>query len=176
MTDSPAAHTFWEHVAALRAHVLWGAFFFIAAATAIFTYASGPLIALLLAPLHGQQLVFLSPLDPFFFTLRISIYAGIAVSLPLWLGLFLHFVYPALPKRRLSVLAAFVILSLLLSAAAVVIAYEYFVPVTFKFLSGFLIPGTAYMLSANSYLSFILLEIAVIFLILHLPLILNVLA
>ena len=176
MQPARAELTFWEHVGSLRSHVLWGAFFFIGAAALVFAYASQRLIQLLIEPLHGQQLIFLSPLDPFFFTLRISIYMGIALSLPVWLGLLLHFVYPALPGRKLRIPIFFVLASLVLSLASIFVTYFYFVPVTFRFLNSFIIPGTSFMLSANSYLSFFLLELAVVFIILQLPLLLNVLA
>ena len=89
--EAPArgAHAgFWDHVGVLRSYLLAGAGAFIALAIAIFAFGADAVIHCLLRPLKGQELLFLSPMGPFLFKIRIAIYAALLASFPLWLGLF----------------------------------------------------------------------------------------
>lgn len=168
--DAPAADrlAFWEHVGILRAGILWCGGVFVLAAIAIFSYGGDTLIAALLKPAPGG-LVFLSPLGPFLFKMKVAILGAAAASLPLWLILLSRFVGAALPKEKRAFLYALVAASLVLGAAAIAGAYFYLIPVSIRVLSGFAVPGTSLMLTAESYLSFFLLQLLVAFIVLELP-------
>jgi sec-independent protein translocase protein TatC len=168
--------TFWDHIGSLRNHILAGGGIFIVAVSLVFTYGTGTLISYLLAPLGGQNLVFLSPLGPFFFTLQISVYAACALCVPAWLALVLNFLFPALSLRQRIISALFVAISLLLTAASLVVAYLYLIPTTLRFLLTFVVPGTSFLLTADSYVNFFLLEFCVAFVILQIPLAIVLLA
>lgn len=171
-----AVQEFWGHVATLRNHLLLGGGVFIAAWGVIFAYGSATLLHYLLLPLDGQQIVFLSPLGPFFFTLKVSLYAACAACLPLWLGLALHFIFPALSPRRRLVSVGFVAASLLLTAVSLIVSYWYLIPTTFTFLVTFVVPQSSLLLSADSYIDFFLLEFTVALVILQIPLVIVLLA
>lgn len=170
-----AANTFWEHAASLRLHLLISGVFFVIAASAAFPYAD-LIIAYLLRPLAGTPLVFLSPLEPFLFKIQISLYAGCVLAVPVWLGLVLHFVFPALKFRQRVATVLFVVVSVVFSLLSFTLTYLYAVPFTLKFLFNFVVPGTSFLLTPGSYLSFILLQTIVVFMILELPLVIIVLA
>lgn len=167
---------FWDHVISLRNHALVAGGVFVVVASLIFAYASNTLIGYLLLPLNGQAVVFLSPLGPFFFTLQVSLYAACAVCLPLWLALVLHFIFPALSSRKRIVSVLFIVVSFALSIASLLVAYLYLIPTTLKFLLNFVVPGTSFLLTADSYVSFFLLEFCVAFIILQIPLVIVLLA
>jgi sec-independent protein translocase protein TatC len=167
---------FWDHVSSLRAHLLWGAAFFVVAVSLVFVYSTNTLIRLFLAPLHGQTLVFLSPLGPFLFRIQLSIYAGVLVSLPVWLGLAMHFVFPALPRRQRVMSIGFALAFILLAALSLVGTYVFLIPMTLAFLLSLAVPGTSLMLTADSYVSFALLELMVVFIVLQLPFAINILS
>ncbi len=170
--EAPArgAHAgFWDHVGVLRNYLLAGAGVFIALAIAIFAFGADALIQYLLRPLGGQTLLFLSPMGPFLFKIKISIYAALLVSFPLWLGLFLSFIAPALSRARVRALSLFAACSTALGLGSLAFAYFYFIPVTLKVLQGFAVEGTVSMLTAESYLTFFLLELLVVFVVLQIP-------
>ena len=160
--------TFWEHVDDFRSYALWGVAFFVAVSIFIFSYAGDTLIAYLLRPAPGG-LVFLSVLGPFLFKMKIAFIGGAVVSLPLWLVLISRFVDVALPPHKRIFFYVLVAASFTLGVAAMALAYFYLVPISIKVLAGFAVPGTTLMLTAESYLSFFLLQLLVSFIVLEIP-------
>ncbi|MFL9827861.1 twin-arginine translocase subunit TatC [Rhodoplanes sp. SY1] len=167
--DGEAAQLgFWEHVGVLRSGVLFGATVFIVAAILVFSYGGDLLTAKLLSA-APSELVFLSPLGPFLFKMKIAFLGGAFVSLPVWLAFFSRFVGTALPREKRLVFYGLVAASFALGAAAIAAAYLYLIPISLDVLSGFTVPGTSLMLTAESYLSFVLLQMLVSFVVLELP-------
>ncbi|MBK5961296.1 hypothetical protein CCR97_24265 [Rhodoplanes elegans] len=159
---------FWDHVSALRTGVLVAGGFFISTSIAIFSWGSRPLISALLADSPGG-LVFLSPLGPFLFQMKVAFLGALFLSLPLLLALLARFVGAALPRGKRSFLYGLVGVSFLLALGAAAATYFYLVPVSIRVLSSFTVPGTTLMLTADSYLSFVLLQLLVSFVVLELP-------
>ena len=176
MQPEEAIQGFWDHITTLRNHLLLGGGVLIAVWGLIFSYGNQVLLHYLLLPLHGQQLVFLSPLGPFFFALKVSMYAAVALSLPLWLTLLLHFVFPALGTRQRIVSAGFVAASLLLTLASLAISYFYLIPTTLKFLTGFVVPQTSHQKKTKKKKKNILLEFIIALVILQIPVVIVLLA
>ncbi len=58
MSSEHVEQTFWEHIASLRNHLLFGLTFFIGAACVAFALLTDRLIHFLLLPLYGQGLFF----------------------------------------------------------------------------------------------------------------------
>jgi sec-independent protein translocase protein TatC len=104
-------------------------------------------------------------------TWTLAFQSGLVLSLPIWIGLGLHFVFPALTTRQKVTAVLFVLLSTACTTAAMAVAYFYLVPTTLNFLLSFAVPGTSLLLSADSYLGFVLLQGIVAFVILQLPLV-----
>ncbi|QWG24145.1 twin-arginine translocase subunit TatC [Bradyrhizobium sediminis] len=175
MSSEAVEQTFWEHIASLRNHVLFGLSFFVAAGCVAFALITDRLIHFLLLPLHGQELIFLTVLGPFLFKMKVSFLAASIVSTPLWIALLFHFAAPAMPKQSRIVTGAFVSAAALLAAFAVLLTYFYLVPTTLEFLLGLSVEGTSVLLTADSYLDFFFLEITVAFVVLQLPLFINAL-
>jgi sec-independent protein translocase protein TatC len=103
-------------------------------------FVNGWLIEVLAAPLPSQyenDLITLSPTEPFFTTLKVVFWASILVTLPVWLYQAYAFVVPAVGdqsrKRSLIVVAG---VALLFTGG---VAFGYFVvlPVALDFLLGF---------------------------------------
>jgi sec-independent protein translocase protein TatC len=92
--------------------------------------------------------------DAFTVTLKLSLYAGIVLSSPIWLYQLWRFVTPALYRHERRLAASFVGASTVLFAAGVAFSY-----VTLgrglRFLLGFATGGVSALLSFNSYLSFV---------------------
>ncbi|MDB5225380.1 MAG: tatC2 [Candidatus Adlerbacteria bacterium] len=162
---------FWEHALALRRYLLGGGLFFIVSATVLLLYGETLLLQYLLRPLNGKTLVFLSPLGPFLFEMKVAFMGAFVVSLPVWLALLSHFVGEALSARKRSLFYAFVAAAGILGLASIALSYRYLVPMSLEALSHFVVPGTTYMLTAESYVSFVLMTMTVSFLVLELPII-----
>jgi sec-independent protein translocase protein TatC len=173
---SVGKHTFWEHVAVLRSYILIGGGFFLICAIAVFSYGRANLTRYLLATLHGQTLVFLSPMGPFLFEMRIAFVAALIVSFPLWLFLLSRFAGEALPQHKRSRFLWFVVAAAVMAATSLVVSYLYLVPTSFNAFSHFIVAGTSLMLTADSYVGVFLLVTMVCFVVVELPVVLVALA
>lgn len=130
------------------------------------------IIAVLLQPLQGQKLSYLSPGGGFNFIFKVSMWVGIAASFPVAIYSLYKFVSPILPKRvrRYSVLLLFC--SSLLLVTGVVFGYYLAIPGAIHFLLSFASNYVEAMLTADSYLSFILAYTLGLGIIFQIPLIL----
>lgn len=99
-------------------------------------------------------------LDPFTVTLRLSLYAGLLLSSPVWLWQAWRFITPGLYRHERRWATAFVASSVGLFAAGAVVAY-----VTMqnglRFLLGFATGGIAPLLNFDSYLSYVVAMVLV---------------
>ena len=164
-----AAATFSEHIAELRRRLLWVALFFVAGSAIAYNYRK-PLLDIILAPLDGQKLVYLTPGGGFSFIFQISMYAGLIVCAPILIYQIHSFIKPALPDHAQRSATKVV-----LSATALIlagIAYGYFVaiPAALHFLLTFAEDAVTPNLTADSYLSFFLAYIGGLALLSLLPL------
>lgn len=161
--------TFWEHVSVLRRYILWGGTFFIVATVVIFAYASNIITKYLLAPLHGEQLVFLSPTGPFFFEVHISFIGAMVVSFPVWLFLLSRFSADAFPAHKRKNFAWLITASTVFGFGSIALSYRYLVPISFSAFTHFIVPGTTLMLTADNYVHFVFLVTTVCFIVVELP-------
>lgn len=103
-------------------------------------FVNGWLIEVLAAPLPAQyenNLITLSPTEPFFTTLKVVFWASILVSLPIWLYQAYAFVVPAVgdQSRRKSLIVVAGVAALF--AGGVAFGYFVVLPVALDFLLGF---------------------------------------
>jgi len=124
---------------------------------AMIRFLTGPYCAL---PHHYRllqgrcTLIVTGVLDAFRVTLKISLYAGVVLSSPVWLYQVWRFITPALHRHERRYATFFVTSSLLLFGAGGTFAY---LTLTrgLRFLLGFATGGVAPLLSFDSYLSFV---------------------
>jgi len=161
--------TFFDHLLELRSKILVS-FAALVAGTALAHAYHETLIAFFLRPIQGEKLFFLSPLEPLFFIFKIDLFVGFILALPVLNWCVFSFVRPAVKQ------SSWILFSLLYGAAAVLIlsalAYAYFVmvPISLKFLMSITVPGTRHMITANSYLNFLLTQSLIIALVFQIPL------
>lgn len=92
--------------------------------------------------------------DAFTVTLKLSLYAGIVLSSPVWLYQLWRFITPAFYRHERRLAAGFVAASTVLFAAGVAFSYLT-LSRGLRFLLGFATGGVSALLSFNSYLSFV---------------------
>ncbi|HEX2236051.1 MAG TPA: twin-arginine translocase subunit TatC [Actinomycetota bacterium] len=158
-----AAMTVVEHLSELRTRLIVSLGAFAAISVAAFFFYE-PLLELLTRPLcslprarlgpQGCRLVFTQPLEAFFFRLKMTALAGVAVSSPVWLYEVYAFVLPALTPKEKRYASPFLACSIALFAAGTAVAY-----LTLSRGLGFLIglggEGLVPLLAAEAYLNFV---------------------
>lgn len=161
--------TFLDHLAELRSKLLRCVLAVLLGAAVCHFYHDA-IIAFLLKPVRGADLVFLSPLDPLLFVLKVDIFSGVLLALPVISWSTLSFLKPAVtPARQLLLFGAFCFAAVLLFAG-LVYAYLIVVPLTLGFLTSITVAGIGNMLTANSYLSLLLLQLLLVAALFQIPL------
>jgi sec-independent protein translocase protein TatC len=133
----------------------------------------------LMHPLHGTKVIQLTTLgvaEAFMQVLKVSIYAGLLVSLPFILYQFWAFVMPALHEHERRGALLYSLFTSVLFLGGVVFGYFIVLPVGLKFLIGY--GGTYFnqILQAERYLSFVSMFLLSFGLVFELPLIMLLLA
>ena len=103
----------------------------------------------------GAQLVTFSPTEPFMTILRVSVYAGLIIALPVILYEVWAFIMPALYEREKRSALPYVLFTLLLFLAGAVFGYFVVLPVGLRFLIGYGGDIFDQQLRASEYLSFV---------------------
>ena len=101
------------------------------------------------------RLIYLSPADPFFVMLRLAIYGGILLALPILVYHIWSFLSPALEKTEKRAIVPALYLGLLLFIGGVALAYFAALPVTLEFFKKFLATSLEGQLEINATLGFI---------------------
>lgn len=161
--------TLMDHVRELRTRLFVVAAAFLAGSIISYMYLD-QVIHVLLAPLDGRKLIYLNPAGGFSFIFLVSIYAGIALAVPLLIQQLYGFVKPILPvnMRRYSwriLLASFILL-----ISGIVFGYFVAIPGALKFLYEFAGDYIQASLTADSYLNFVIAYTIGIGLVFQLPL------
>ncbi len=143
------------HIKELRTRLFVIVLIFIVGSMIAYMYRD-PLIALLLGPLQGQKLSYLTPGGGFSFIFKVVMWGGIALSLPFAIYMLYGFISPILPQRAQRKSAMILISSFILVCCGATFGYIYAIPGAMKFLLTFADNYVNAMLTADSYLNFVL--------------------
>ncbi|MES2225160.1 MAG: twin-arginine translocase subunit TatC [Patescibacteria group bacterium] len=124
-----------------------------------------------LSPAHGQKLLFLSPLEPLFFVIKIDFLGGTVLAFPFILWAIFSYVNPAISKRSRLAIYSTSIISAILLAGGILYSYLVTIPMTMKFLMSIIIPGTETTITAESYLGFFFTQMIIIMGIFQVPIV-----
>ena len=127
-------------------------------------------------PYAGLKPVAFSATEPFMAILKISIYAGLLISLPFILWQFWAFIMPALYEKEKKSIFPYVALSTGLFLGGVVFGYYIVLPVGLKWLLNFGGSTFTIMLHIDPYISFISLFLLAFGTVFELPLAMMLLA
>lgn len=153
VTEEQARASLWDHVEALRGHLL-RMVIAIAIGVGISFYFTIPLMEYLAGPAGGlEKLQAIEVTEEFGVFMRVALTSGIAIALPyiafeLWL-----FVAPGLRPRERKMSLAGIPLSVILFLAGMVFTFKYLIPSALPFLSGF--TAIAEDWTANEYFKFV---------------------
>lgn len=173
---------FLDHLEELRWRILWSLLAITIGAVigfALVYYFN--VLELLIRPVRlaradpDLRLIYLSPADPFFITLKLGIVVGIVLAFPVVLYHVWSFLSPALEKSEKRAIIPALYLGLVLFVAGVAMAYFAALPVTLEFFESFQPGALSAQLEVGKTLGFItklLLAFGIVF---ELPVVIMVL-
>ena len=163
--------TFLEHIYELRSRLFWVVATIILASAVGFQFKD-QLIAVVMDPLHGQKLVYLTPGGGFGFIFTVAIYFGVLIAIPVIVYHIYGFLRPLLKSASRKLVITFMLLSCLLAAGGAAFGYFITVPAALDFLETFAGDAVIPNLTAESYLNFVVTYILGLALLFQLPLLL----
>jgi sec-independent protein translocase protein TatC len=123
----------------------------------------------------GKDLVYLVPTEAFFTQLKLSMFVGFLLALPIILYQIWRFVLPGLKKEEKRYLLVLVPLSYIFFLIGVAFAFFIVIPFGIKFFLGFSSDGLEAMFSLSKYISFIIKILIPFGIIFELPLLITLL-
>lgn len=132
------------------------------------------IIRVIFLPLHGKQLVFMSITDPVVFIFKIDFFIGFLVALPIISWMAFKFITPAFKQKNISKILSFFIISVSLLLAATCYTYFVIAPLCTKFLLKINVFSVQNLITAQSYISFLLSLLLISSIVFQIPLIMAI--
>jgi sec-independent protein translocase protein TatC len=129
----------------------------------IFDFLVGPVSR------NNLSLHFLSPSDSLMFVIKIVMLSGFVISLPLHVYFFWQYIKPALKLTEIKFFASYFWVISILSIVATIYGWLSMIPTSLNWLINFTPAGTALLLTANEYFSFILSILLILLIIFQTP-------
>lgn len=170
-SDSTQELTFLEHIYELRGRLFWVVLSLIAASSVGY-YLKDHLVNFIIAPLHGEKLIYLTPGGGFSFIFTVCLYFGALLTIPVVMYHIYRFLQPVLGRASRRFICAVVLLSGLLAVAGAVFGYMVAIPGAISFLTTFAGDAVNPSLTAESYLGFVVAYILGLAALFQLPLLL----
>jgi sec-independent protein translocase protein TatC len=174
---------FLDHLEELRWRILWSLLaVIVGTGVGFFLVVYFEALELLMRPIRAARndpslmLVYLSPADPFFVTIRLAIYIGVILALPILVYNIWSFLSPALEKKEKRAILPALYLGVLLFAAGVALAYFAALPVTLEFFQGFMTESLVGQLEINNTLGFVVKMLLAFGVVFELPIVILILS
>lgn len=169
----PAQHdehlTLVEHLDELRTRIIASAAVLVVAVGLCF-WQNNLLLEIANGPLPGErEPITFGVTEPFFTTVKLAVYAGILLSLPVLLYQVYAFVLPAFTPRERRVVLPFLLMVPFLFCAGVVFAYFVVVPAALEFLLNFNADEFNIEIRASEYYGFFVLTLIAVGLLFQIP-------
>lgn len=170
-SDSSEPLTFIEHVYELRSRLFWVIATLLVASAIGFQFKD-ILVNFIMAPLHGEKLVYLTPGGGFSFIFTLCLYFGALLTIPIVVYHLYRFLQPIMGQASRRLLTALLFLSTFLAMGGAAFGYLVAIPAAINFLTGFAGEAVTANLTAESYLSFVMAYMFGLAALFQLPLIL----
>ena len=125
-----------EHLDELRNRIIFSGVFLVIAIVVCF-WQDALLLDIANDPINDRQLITLSPSEPFFTTVKLSVYGGILITLPILLYQAYAFVLPAFAPHERKLIFPFLMSVPVLFIGGAVFAYFIVLPAALDFLLEF---------------------------------------
>lgn len=158
-----------EHLDELRSRIVFAGFVLVIAIAVCF-WQDELLLDIANEPLPlGFEPITFSPTEPFFTTVKLSVYGGILISLPILLYQAYSFILPAFAPQEKRLLLPFLLSVPVLFISGAVFAYYVVVPAALNFLLGFNADAFNIEVRASEYYSFFILTLIAVGFLFQIP-------
>jgi len=144
-----------EHLSELRLRLVISAGALLVASGICFTYIEH-IRAILTLPLEGLQLIYLSPPEAFMANLKLAIFSGLVVSLPVILHQVLAYIFPGLTRNEKKFFVVVLLGIVVLFSAGIVFAYQVVFPFTLRFFLQFADARLDPQFTITEYIQFVI--------------------
>lgn len=163
---------FLAHLRELRRRLLFVGLAIVIGGTATYNFHD-VVTSWLLAPANGQQFIFTTPGGGFDFLLRLCLYGGLLLSIPVLIYQVLRFLQPLIKRDALRFVRWGGVASAVLALAGIAFGYFVGLPAAMHFLlQGFSSDQISALITIQSYLSFVLIYLVGCALLFQIPLVL----
>jgi sec-independent protein translocase protein TatC len=152
--DDDKKMTLLEHLDELRLRILYSLLAWVICS--IGAYFFTPAILRLFTSMINTKLVFVNPTEALFAYLKIAMFVGFFVSLPIVLYQVLFFIIPGLKKDERKWVLRLVPFAVLLFFTGVLFAYFVLIPVSLRFFLSFGTSDLVPMITIGGFISFVL--------------------
>jgi len=170
-SETPKELTFLEHIRELRARVFWVVASLLIASSIAFVFKD-TLVHFILAPLHGEKLVYLTIGGGFSFIFTVCLYFGLVMSVPVIVYHLYQFLQPVLGKTSRRLIVTLILSSAVLALTGAAFGYFVAIQASINFLMGFAEGAITSSVTADSYMNFIVAYTAGLAIVFQLPLLL----
>lgn len=151
--------SFLDHLEELRRRILWSlAALAIGAAVGFWVTTAFDVISFLARPirpmLESGRLAYLHPTEPFMVTLKVGIFVGVVIALPVIFYHFWKFVAPGLLEREKKVFVPALVASVALFLAGAAMSFFLVMPFALRFFLGFGTGALQPVITIGDYFSF----------------------
>ncbi len=151
--------TFLEHLEELRRRILWGlGALFVGTVLGFFVTTRWDVIGFLTRPirplLDEGRLAYLHPTEPFMVTLKVSVFVGLVLALPVLFWHFWRFVAPGLMEREKRIFIPALLASVGLFLGGAGLAFFVVLPLGLRFFLGFAQESLEPVITIGQYFSF----------------------
>lgn len=157
--EPEATMTFLEHLEELRRRILWSLAalalgtmvgFYVTTRYEVLGFLTRPIRPLL----EQGRLAYLHPTEPFMVTLKVSVFLGIVLAMPILFWHFWRFVAPGLLEREKRIFFPALAASVLLFVGGAMLAFFLVLPMGLKFFLGFAQEALQPVITIDRYFSF----------------------
>lgn len=157
--EPEATMTFLEHLEELRRRILWSLValalgtmvgFYVTTRYEVLGFLTRPIRPLL----EQGRLAYLHPTEPFMVTLKVSVFLGIVLAMPVLFWHFWRFVAPGLLEREKRIFFPALTASVLLFVGGAMLAFFLVLPVGLKFFLSFAQEALQPVITIDRYFSF----------------------
>ena len=163
--------TFMEHIHEVRGRLMWIVASLVVASTIGYQFRE-LLVGIIVAPLHGEKLIYLNPGGGFSFIFNICLYFGALVTIPVIMYHLYSFLQPVIGRRSRRLMTGIVLISILLAAIGIGFGYLLVIPGAIHFLGGFAGDTVVANLTTDAYLNFTVMHLFGMAALFQLPLLL----
>lgn len=118
-------------------------------------YFKDYLVSFIVAPLHGEKLIYLTPGGGFSFIFTVCLYFGALLTIPVVMYHIYRFLQPVLGKTSRRMIVSLIVLSCVLATSGATFGYVAAIPAAIGFLTNFAGDAVTSSLTAESYLGFV---------------------